>query len=90
MFETTGNHIYGIVENMKYIECPSSGEKIELFPGSTEETDFDGFKYETIANFPFIPGIGNKDKEGIPFYLNNRDHDTSKEYDKLGDFIMNG
>ena len=79
-----------IVENMKYIECPSSGEKIELFPKSDDDKGFKGFKYKTIAEFAFIPGIGNKDKNGIPYYLNNREHDTSKEYDKLGDYIING
>ena len=88
MFETTKNNIIGIVENMKYITCPDSDERIELFPVSEDNKDFSGFKYETIAAFPFIPGIGNKDKDGTPFYLRNRDHDTSKEYDKLADRII--
>ncbi len=88
MFETTKNHIYGIVENMKYIDCPNSSEKIELFPKGEDNQDFSGFKYETLAEFPFIPGIGNKDKNGIPFYLRNREHETSKEYDKLAGKII--
>lgn len=88
MFETTKNHIFGIVENMKYIACPNSSEKIELFPKSEDNKDFTGFKYETIAEFPFIPGIGNKDKNGIPFYLRYREHKTSKEYDNLADKVI--
>jgi ATP-binding protein involved in chromosome partitioning len=87
MFETTKNTILGIVENMKYITCPDSQTKVELFPRS-DDSDFSGFKYETISIFPFIPGIGNKDKDGIPFYLRNREHETSKEYDDLATKVM--
>lgn len=88
MFETTKNKIIGIVENMKYITCPDSNKRVELFPKGEDDDGFTGFKYDTIAEFPFIPGIGNKDKAGIPFYLRNREHNTSKEYDKLAEVII--
>jgi len=87
MFETTNNHIYGIVENMKYIICPDSSKKIEMFPKG-ENDEFSGFKYETLTEFPFIPGIGNKDKKGLPFYLKNREHETCRDYDKLAEKIL--
>ena len=87
MFETTNNHIFGIVENMKYIECPNGSDRIELFPRGEDNGSFEGFKYPTVGEFPFIPGIGNRDKSGTPFYLKNRDHETSKSYDKLADLI---
>jgi len=65
---------------MKYIKCPNSSEKIELFPKSEGNDYFTGFKYETVAEFPYIPAIGNKNKE----------HETSREYDSLSDKIIKG
>lgn len=88
MFETTNTRISGIVENMKYAICPHCSKQVDLYPAQAKKSISKRLGYEVLAEFPFEPLIGIKDKEGTPYYLSHKDTITTKEYDRLAQKIL--
>jgi ATP-binding protein involved in chromosome partitioning len=88
MFEATNTRVLGIVENMKYIVCPHCSKQVELYPGQTKKSMSKQLGYKVLAELPFEPQIGIKDKQGQPYYLTHKDTVTTKEYDKLAQKVL--
>lgn len=88
MFENTDIPILGIVENMKYIQCPGCSESIELYPNKDNRGITEVLGHELLAEFPFVPGIGLKETDGTPYYLSQPDSETANRYNQMGDQIL--
>jgi ATP-binding protein involved in chromosome partitioning len=86
MFQVTNTRIFGVIENMKYLVCPDCQKKISLYPNKFKLPEM--LAYPVLAEFPFEPSIGIKDAKGTPFYLNNQENLTVKEFNKLSDTIL--
>ena len=88
MFQTTDVDIIGIVENMKYIICKNCSERTDLYPNSDIRSIPEVLGYESLAEFPFEPSIGLKQKDGTPFYLSEKNNVTINEYNKLTEKVL--
>jgi len=89
MFRMTNTKVLGIVENMKYVTCPGCSEKINLYPNKDNRSLTKILGYNLLAEFPFEPGIGLKNDNGTPFYLNEAENNTTiNEYDALCDNVI--
>jgi len=83
MYQITNTPILGIVENMKYLICPDSGKKVDLFPRNDKRTVSEILGYPLLIEIPFEPQIGLRGKDGSPFYLNNEKSHVVDIYKKL-------
>ena len=68
--------IYGIIENMSYLECPDCGKKINVFGASHLEEISKEYNLEIIDRIPIDPKLAELcDKGKLEFiddkYLNN-------------------
>jgi ATP-binding protein involved in chromosome partitioning len=68
MFSSTKTPVSGVVENMKYLNCPDCSKKIELYPNKNNKSVAEQLGQELIAEFPFEPTIGLKEK-GKPYFF---------------------
>ena len=89
MFQTTNVMIAGIVENMKYIICQKCSERAELYPNKDNRSISEILGYDLLAEFPFEPHIGLKQKDGSPFYLSGKNNIMIEEYNRLCEKVLN-
>lgn len=57
MMQMMGKPVYGIVENMSYIECPDCGKQTELYEGSFGYKDFGDMGIDILAEYPMAKDI---------------------------------
>lgn len=57
MMQLMGKPVYGIVENMSYIECPDCGAITELYEGSFGYKEFADMGIDVIAEYPMAHDI---------------------------------
>lgn len=88
MYQTTNTKIIGIVENMKYLICPDTGNKIELYPNRDKRNISEILGNELLAEFPFEPQLGLKNSDGTPFIYENKESIIAKNYNILSDKIL--
>lgn len=85
MFNTTETKVLGIVENMKFINCPHCDKKIDLYPGTAGAGELD---LAILAELPFLPRFSQKDPDGRPFMISNPEADISLRFHKLGESVQ--
>lgn len=88
MFEVTKVNVLGIVENMKYVVCPSSDEKVELYPNDEGKSISEILGKELLEEFPFEPGIGLK-KNNEPYFIYKKDSEIVNKYLNLAEKVIN-
>ena len=64
MAEMMNINVLGLVENMRYIECPKCHEKISVFGESHVDEVAKKYGLEVLANIPIDPEIAKKCDEG--------------------------
>lgn len=57
MMQLMEKPVYGIVENMSYIECPDCGKQMELFEGKFGYKEFADMGIDILAEYPMIPDV---------------------------------
>ena len=57
--------IIGIVENMRYVECPDCGKKIEIFGKSHTEETAKQFGIPVLARIPVNPELASQCDKGV-------------------------
>ncbi|MCP5053690.1 MAG: Mrp/NBP35 family ATP-binding protein [bacterium] len=87
MFKSTKAPILGVVENMKYLNCPDCSKRIELYPNREEKGVAKQLGEKLLAEFPFEPNIGVK-TDGKPFYINEPGSPLVKDYNKLAEAVL--
>lgn len=57
MMQLMNKPVYGIVENMSYIECPDCGKQTELYEGKFGYKEFDDMGIDILAEYPMTPNL---------------------------------
>ncbi|TQQ84754.1 ATP-binding protein [Peptacetobacter hominis] len=57
--------VYGVVENMSYIECPDCGKKIKLFEGEETDSFMKKHNLELLGEFPMSKAIIDITQNGV-------------------------
>ncbi len=63
MMQMMNKPVFGVVENMGYIECPDCGSKIELFDGKFGYKEFEDMGIDILAEYPMVPSLMEKYEE---------------------------
>jgi ATP-binding protein involved in chromosome partitioning len=85
MFSGARIKILGIVENMKYLECPGCSKTIELYPTNNKSIS-KILGQPLLAEFPFESRIGLKENNQ-PYYLSNTVGPIAELYRQLAQKI---
>ena len=72
--------VYGVVENMSYIECPDCGKKIKLFEGEGTDGFLEGLGLDLLAELPMS-------KEVIDI-THNGGNETSEKIENIIDGVV--
>ncbi len=57
MMQLMEKPVYGIVENMSYIECPECGKQMELYEGKFGYKEFEDMGIDILAEYPMTPDL---------------------------------
>ena len=57
MMQLMNKPVYGIVENMSYIECPECGKQMELYEGKFGYHEFDDMGIDILAEYPMVTDL---------------------------------
>lgn len=88
MFQTTQTRIIGIVENMKYLNCPDCTSRIELYPNRDKRSISQVLGFELLAELPFEPQIGARTDDGQVLHLKNKNRSILQESQKLAKKVL--
>ena len=72
--------VYGVVENMSYMECPDCGKKIKFFEGEGTKEFLDGLGLDLLAELPMCKEIIDITQNGIT--------ETSEKLDEVLEGIV--
>lgn len=87
MFKGTNINILGLVENMKYLQCPDCSKRIELYPNTSGKSVSEMLHQPLLAEFPFEPRIGLKDNNK-PYFLSHSDSPVINLYRDLAKKVL--
>ncbi len=57
MMQIMKKPVFGIVENMSYIECPDCGRQMELYEGKYGYREFGDMGIDILAEYPMVPDL---------------------------------
>ena len=57
MMQLMNKPVYGIVENMSYIECPECGKQMELYEGKFGYHEFDDMGIDILEEYPMVTDL---------------------------------
>ena len=72
--------VYGVVENMSYIECPDCGKKIKLFEGEGTDGFLEGLGLDLLAELPMSKEVIDITHNGV--------NETSEKIEKIIDGVV--
>ena len=72
--------VYGVVENMSYIECPDCGKKIKLFEGEGTNGFLEGLGLDLLAELPMSKEVIDITHNGV--------NETSEKIEKIIDGVV--
>jgi ATP-binding protein involved in chromosome partitioning len=80
MFKQTNIEVIGVVENMSYFVCPSTGEKFEIFgSGGGERMQFE-FGVKLLGKVPIEAKVREGGDTGMPIVLIKENTETKKVF----------
>lgn len=88
MFERVSVPIFGVVENMAYLENAESKERTQLFPKGDLRAYLDAKKIPSLGEIPFDPAIGLACEAGIPFAMTDTDSTATRAFNALASKII--
>lgn len=88
MFEQTGTRVFGIVENMSYLQCPHCGRRIELFrAGGGKRTSME-LGIPLLGEIPLDPVLPLISDAGISVIEKNPESQTSAIFLSIAEQIL--
>lgn len=88
MFEQTGTRVFGIVENMSYLQCPHCGRRIELFrAGGGKRTSME-LGIPLLGEIPLDPVLPLISDAGISVIEKNPESPTSAIFLSIAEQIL--
>jgi ATP-binding protein involved in chromosome partitioning len=80
MFHQVNTPVLGIVENMSYFDCPSCGERDDLFGSGGGERLAAEFGIPLLARIPVLSEVRAAGDAGVPLVVESPDHPVSRSY----------
>lgn len=87
MFERTGIHVAGIVENMSYMLNPVNNEKMQLFPKGELDSYMLSKDLRKLGEIPFNPNVSLGSEAGVPIVESYPDSVEAKEFDLIAESL---
>jgi len=88
MFKQTNIEVIGVVENMSYFVCPSTGEKFEIFgSGGGERMQFE-FGVKLLGKVPIEAKVREGGDTGMPMVLIEENTETKKEFVSIAKEVL--
>ncbi|MGQ9619155.1 MAG: Mrp/NBP35 family ATP-binding protein [Candidatus Aminicenantia bacterium] len=88
MFEQTGARVFGIIENMSYLQCPYCGRKIDLFrAGGGKRTSVE-LGIPLLAEIPLDPTLPLISDAGISIIEKNPESQLTVIFFSIADQIL--
>lgn len=88
MFKQTNIEVLGIVENMSYFICPSTGEKFEIFGNGGGEKLMSEFGVKLLGKVPIESKVSKGGDVGIPAILMNEETETKKIFTSIAKEVL--
>ena len=85
----TNTKVLGVIENMSGFVCPHCGKSTNVFEGNTAGAEgmCKEFNLDLISKIPLEPVILQTTEKGICFVKEYKDSLTSKEFEKITQFV---
>jgi ATP-binding protein involved in chromosome partitioning len=80
MFKQTNIEVIGVVENMSYFVCPSTGEKFEIFGSGGGERMQSEFGVKLLGKVPIEAEVREGGDTGMPIVLIKENTETKKVF----------
>lgn len=88
MFKQTNISVIGVVENMSYFICPSTGERFEIFgSGGGEKMQFE-FGVKLLGKVPLETKVREGGDTGMPIVLMEEDTETKKVFTTIAKEVL--
>ncbi len=88
MFKRTNIEVLGIVENMSYFICPTSGEKFEIFGSGGGEKLMSEYGVKLLGKVPIEPKVSKGGDVGIPAILMREETETQKIFTSIAKEVL--
>ena len=88
MFKQTNIEVIGVVENMSYFVCPSTGEKFEIFGSGGGERMQSEFGVKLLGKVPIEAKVREGGDTGMPMVLIEENTETKKEFASIAEEVL--
>ena len=88
MFKQTNIEVIGVVENMSYFVCPSTGEKFEIFGSGGGERMQSEFGVKLLGKVPIEAKVREGGDTGMPIVLIKENTETKKEFTSIAKEVL--
>lgn len=88
MFKQTNIEVIGVVENMSYFVCPSTGEKFEIFGSGGGERMQSEFGVKLLGKVPIEAKVREGGDIGMPMVLIEENTETKKEFVSIAKEVL--
>lgn len=88
MFKQTNIEVIGVVENMSYFVCPSTGEKFEIFGSGGGERMQSEFGVKLLGKVPIETKVREGGDTGMPIVLIEENTETKKEFASIAKEVL--
>jgi ATP-binding protein involved in chromosome partitioning len=88
MFKQTNIEVIGVVENMSYFVCPSTGEKFEIFGSGGGERMQSEFGVKLLGKVPIEAKVREGGDTGMPIVLIEENTETKKEFASIAKEVL--
>jgi ATP-binding protein involved in chromosome partitioning len=88
MFKQTNIEVIGVVENMSYFVCPSTGEKFEIFGSGGGERMQSEFGVKLLGKVPIEAKVREGGDTGMPMVLIKENTETKKEFVSIAKEVL--
>ena len=88
MFKQTNIEVIGVVENMSYFVCPSTGEKFEIFGSGGGERMQSEFGVKLLGKVPIEAKVREGGDTGMPIVLIKENTETKKEFVSIAKEVL--
>jgi ATP-binding protein involved in chromosome partitioning len=88
MFKQTNIEVIGVVENMSYFVCPSTGEKFEIFGSGGGERMQSEFGVKLLGKVPVEAKVREGGDTGMPIVLIEENTETKKEFASIAKEVL--
>ncbi len=88
MFKQTNIEVIGVVENMSYFVCPSTGEKFKIFGSGGGERMQSEFGVKLLGKVPIEAKVREGGDTGMPIVLIKENTETKKEFTSIAKEVL--